>query len=307
MDNVFSSLVNKSARGFCLVCFFAAGLLMVGALQPSAGAPKPDRIIEPANLSAAQERASRLNQPLLLLVTESGSSRADDQARNAFESRSVRQKADGKVLLAMMDLSVSRVRATATRFHPLETPLLVCLSPRGIVLSRSQKPITQERILQDMRQAVETSPETDRKLGELENAAHNSKNDSSAQLALADFLMEHNNAFEAIPILEVVAHSKNVSTPVRIRVWADLVRANFWIAEPEKAHREAMDLIAELGTANPEARAAANLMLGNQDATNPKRIERARQEFREAVSAAPESVYGKQAAAALANLPKGSQ
>ncbi len=67
-----------------------------------------------------------------------------------------------------------------------------------------------------------------------------------------------------------------------------------------------MDLIAKLGTANPEARAAANLVLGNQDAANPKRITRTRQEYEEAVSAAPASSYGKQAAAALANLPKGS-
>jgi hypothetical protein len=306
LENVFFPLANKNTLPFRPFRILAALLLMAAGCASALGAPRLDQIITPADLAAAQDRALRLNRPLLVLVVESGGSRADDEAIDAFKSRSVRQNSDGKVCLAITDLSASEVRATAARFHPLETPLLVCLSPRGIILSRSRKPINGELITEKMRDAGDESLLTDQKLEVLEKAVGNNGSDTAARLALADFLMERQNAFEAIPVLTALAHSKDVPAPLRIRVWADLVRAHFWIAEPEKARREASDMVAELGTANPEARAAANLMLGNQDATNPKRIERARQEFEEAVSAAPESVYGKLAAVALADLPKGS-
>jgi tetratricopeptide (TPR) repeat protein len=304
IDKVLFRNVNQNARFLRVAWFFAALLLMTAGSETAFGFPKPEQIITPADLTAAQKKASQLDRPLLVLVAEKGGSRADDDALDAFASRRVLQKADGQVLLAILELSVSRARATGARFHPVESPFLICLSPRGMVFSRSQKPINNELIVEKMRQAVENSPATDRKLETLEKAAASHKDEVAAQLALADFLMQRQNAFEAIPVLEAVAHSKEVPAPVRIQAWADLVRAHFWIVESEKGRHEAMDLIAELGTTNPEAHSAAMLALGNQDATNPKRIERARQEFEEAAAAAPDSVYATQATAALAHLGK---
>ncbi len=224
---MFFRVAQKKSRRFRAAWLFAALLLAAGS-ESALALPKPDRIITPVDLTATQARASQVNRPLLLLVAEPGSSRADDNARDALDSRGVRQETDGKALLAVVDLGVSQARATAARFHPLETPLLVCLSPRGMVLSRSQKPITKEVILEQLRRTIEESLETDRKFEALKKAADDSKSDSSAHLALADFLMERNNAFEAIPILTVIAHSGEIPAALRIRVWADLVRAHYW-------------------------------------------------------------------------------
>jgi hypothetical protein len=244
-----------------------------------------------------------LGRPLIVLVAESGQSQADTAALGALESRVVRNES-GAALTVVMDLSVSRTRATAARFHALETPLLVCVSPRGVIISRDQKPITKTLILERMREAAEQSPQLDTKLARLEEVADKNKNDVAAQMDLADFLIERQNAFEAIPILAAVAHSEMADASLRIRAWVALARAHLWVAEPEKGRHEAQELMATLGGRAPEARAGGNLVMGSQDA-NAKRAGLARHEFEEAISSAPDSTYGKQAAAALANLSKG--
>jgi tetratricopeptide (TPR) repeat protein len=205
--------------------------------------------------------------------------------------------------MAWLDLSISRARATAARFHPVTTPLLVCLSPHGVIISRDTESITESLILERMQHALARSPELDAKLDLLEKAADN-ETDTDAQMQLADFLMDRKNAFEAIPVLAAVAHLDTVDSALRVRAWEELGQAHLWVGEAEKAHFEAQNLMATLGPVTPEARAAGNLVLGNQDAANPIRFARARQEYEAAVAAAPDSTYGKQAATALANLPK---
>ena len=64
----------------------------------------------------------------------------------------------------------------------------------------------------------------------------------------------------------------------------------------------AKDLIATLGPKSPEAVAGGNLVLGLQE-TRAKRVALARREFAAAIAAAPQSVYAKQAADAVAKLP----
>lgn len=297
---MFGSIVkNYAPHLFVVLCTaFLAGC----RLGPGHGGAAT--IVTPEELSATQVQAEKLNRPLVVLITESGSGAADNDAHAIFATRRVVQTANKTAVTAWLDLSVSRARATAARFHPVDTPLLVCLSPHGVILSRDTAPITENLILDRMQQALAQSPELDAKLEQLQKAADN-KNDTAAQMRLADFLTERKNAFEAVPVLAAVAHSDAVDSNLRIRAWADLVRAHFWIGEAEKARFEAQDLMTTLGAAKPEARAAGNLVLGNQDATNPKRFARARQEFEAAIAAAPDSTYGKQAAAALANLPKG--
>jgi hypothetical protein len=120
-------------------------------------------------------------------------------------------------------------------------------------------------------------------------------------LALADFLLSHQNPREAIPHL-ANARSESANPDQRVRAWVELARAHLWIAEPEKGRHEANDLIAVLGPKIAEAQAGGNLVLGLQDA-NAKRFALARRELEAAVAASPESEYGKQAAEALAKLP----
>jgi hypothetical protein len=292
--------VKKFAWHFFAVVLCAA---YFAGCQVGSGRGDATSIITPEELSAAQAQAAKLNRPLILLVTDSGNGATDSDAYTTFASRRVVQTADEKVVTAWLDLSVSRARATAARFRPLETPLLICLSPDGIIISRETGSMTESLISDRMQRALAQSPALDIKLDQLRKAAGN-KNNTTAQMQLADFLMERNNAFEAIPVLALVAHSDAVDAGLRIRAWAELGQAHLWVGEAEKAHFEAQELMATLGPVNPEARAAGNLVLGNQDAANPKRFPRARKEFEAAIAAAPDSTYGKQAAVALADLPK---
>ncbi|HEY3864157.1 MAG TPA: hypothetical protein VGO59_19990 [Verrucomicrobiae bacterium] len=283
------------------IAHFALAAICWCGCQSRPGGETVSSVTTPAELGAAQARASERNLPLCVLVAEAGASRWDDQARTALESGGTRDGAGAA--LALMDLNVSRARATAARFHPLETPLFICLSPRGVIVSRDQKPITRGLILRRVRQAAEQSPELDAKLAALKESADKNKNDPAAQWALADFFARQQNALEAIPLLEPIAHSETAETPLRLRAWVALGRAHLWIAEPEKARHEAEAMMDTLGARTPEARAGGELVLGIGDA-NLKRAALARQEFEEAISAAPDSAYGKQAAEAMAGLPR---
>ena len=84
--------------------------------------------------------------------------------------------------------------------------------------------------------------------------------------------------------------------------WVALARTHLWIAEPEKGRHEAQELMTVLGPKSMEAYAGCYLALGIQDGS-AKRIALARREFQAAMAAAPQSVYAKQAAQALAALP----
>jgi len=257
-------------------------------------APTPD-------LDAEIARASILRQPILILVTESGQSQADDRARTLFETFAFKGKGES-IVPVLLDISVSRNRAMAARFHVTNTPLLLGLSPMGLIVTRDQKPLTKELVRNRINDLAQRAQELDAKLALLEDAAARNGNDPTAQLQLADFLLSHQNAREAIPHLAAVAGSEAADPARRVRAWVELARAHLWIAEPEKARHEAEDLIAALGPKIAEARAGGNLVLGMQDA-NAKRMAVARQELDAAIAAAPESEYARQAAEALAKFP----
>jgi hypothetical protein len=285
------------------------GIALVGAMIVAATAflagcrAAPSAVpISPATPDIDFEiaRASAVRQPLLLLVTESGLSPADDAARSLFQSLAARGNFD-RAIPVVLDLSASRNRATATRFHATNSPLLFCLSPRGLIVTRDQPPLTKNIILRRLDEVAREAPELDARLALLEAAAEKTR-DSAAELALANFLFAQRNAREAIPRFKAVARSEAADPALRLRAWVDLVRAHFWIAEPEKGRHEAESLIATLGPKTPEARAGGELVLGLQDATG-KRFALARREFEEAIAAAPQSAYAKQAAQALAELP----
>lgn len=295
-----SSPVAALSRAAVVLCA-GAWLLQTGCQS----VPGCAYIVTPAELGATQARALESGRLVIALIIDPANGAMDNSARAEFLSRRAARTADRGVLLAMLDLSDSRTRATAARFHPVQTPLLLCLSPHGVITSRDQAPITESLILERMRQAPAQSSELDAKLEQLQSAARGTTNGAQAQMQLADFLVEQGNAAEAVPVLATVAHSDTVDSALRIRAWAALAGAHTWIGEAEKGRFEAQALMATLGPANPDARAAGYLVLGNQDATNAKRFARARREFQEAISAAPDSTYGKQAEAALAGLPRG--
>jgi hypothetical protein len=253
------------------------------------------------DLKAAQARAFDLKRPLVLLVAEFGQSQADEEARALLESPAIKSETNRAVTVSI-DIGVSRNRAEVARFHVMETPLLLCLTSRGIIVSRDERPITRILVSRRIDEALRRAPELDAKLLSLETAAGENNHDVLAQFALTDFLLAHQNALEAIPRLATLARAEASDPASRVRAWVALARARLWILEPEKGRHEAEELIATLGPATPEARAGGELVLGAQDA-NAKRANLARREFEAAIAAAPESPYGKEAAEALARLP----
>jgi uncharacterized protein (TIGR02996 family) len=253
------------------------------------------------DLDAAIAHAFESKRPILVLIVDSGLGAADNDARAFLEDPRVQGKRD-RMTSVLIDLRVSRNRATAARFHVTDTPMLVCLSPKGVIVHRDEKPITIDLLLERIDDTVHGGYELDNQFASLEEAIAKNPNDPTARLNLADFLLDHHNAREAIASLASVAGSESVETSVRVRASVARARAHLWIAEPEKGRHVADDLIATLGQKSPEARAGGSLVLGLQDA-NAKRVALARREFEEAIAAAPESVYAKQAADAISKLP----
>ncbi len=284
----------------------AVALVMLALLagcrsESNYSAPSAEFSAATPDLDAEIARASQLRRPILLLVAESGLSKADDQALALFETLAVKDSHES-IVSVLLDVSVSRNRVEAAWFHATNTPALVGLSPRGVIITRDEMPLTKELVLSRIEEIKQRAHELDAKFASLAEAVGQDGNEATAQLRLADFLLAQKNAREAIPHLEVVARNEAADTTLRVRAWVELVRAHFWIMETEKGRHEANDLIAILGPKTPDARAAGNLVLGMQDA-NPRRMALARRELETAISAAPNSDYSKQAAEALAKLP----
>jgi hypothetical protein len=253
------------------------------------------------DLDAALARASAARRPTAIFIFDPGQKETEwKPQKSEFEA----SLAKTGVMPLALDLSVSRNRAAAARFHITDagTPLLVCLSPKGVIVSRDERATAVAARIAEIA-FTERARRVDRKLAPLEEAVAKSSTDATAQLALADFLVAQGNAREAIPHLALIAHSEAADNNLRVRAWVALARAHLWIAEPEKGRHEASDLIAALAAKTPEAAAGGNLVHGLQDA-NGKRTALARREFEAAISAAPNSTYAKQAAEALAKLPK---
>jgi hypothetical protein len=251
------------------------------------------------DLDQLLEQTTKGGQAIMLLVADLGQSSDDDTARTAFEEPRMK---DDSIVRVLLDIGVSRNRAEATRFHIPQTPVLLCLSSRGVIVSRDEKPITTDLVRKRMNELAPSAHQLDASLEALEKPLATDATGLTAQLALADFLLAHHNAREAIPHLEAVAHSESSDAPQRVRAWVSLAQAHLWVAEPEKARHEAKDLMAKLGPAQPEAMAGGNLVLGTQDA-NGKRFPLARQEFEAAIAAAPKSDYARQAREARDKLP----
>lgn len=283
----------------CRTIVFALLMMLCAACAARAQAPG-DAESPAGDLEAAQARAVQLKQPLMLFITESGGSKMDERARSVIESRVVKAVAGGVVRFTL-DLAVSRNRATAARFHAVATPLVLFLSPHGIIISRDDTKITRHLVMSRIDEATLAALDLDAKLATLQEVANKDTNNIPAQFHLTDFLLAHGNDFEAIPRLTAIAHSESYATPDRVRAWVALARAHLWVAEPEKGRHEAKDLISTLGPGAPEARAGGNLVLGLQDA-NAKRTALAKRELEDAVAAAPDSPYGKEASAALGKL-----
>src|SRR5581483_1860479 len=206
------------------VCGF--GLLIGGGCEsaPRAGEGAAGAAT-PVDLEAKQSLAAKFDSPLVILVVESGRSRADNNAMTIFGTPTFTGAAEG-VTTAGLDIRNSRNRATVERFHLQRTPLLLCLSSRGIIISRDDREVTADLAAARARQALEQGPGLDEQFAALKEAARENPTNAGAQFHLTDFLMAHGNAAEAIPILAGLAHAEAAAPRDRIRAWVELGRAH---------------------------------------------------------------------------------
>jgi hypothetical protein len=256
---------------------------------------------QPADLDVLLANADAANRSVVILIGEFGSGGANQSICDLLNDPTVKQNSAG-IELITLDLDISRNRATAARFHIGQSPVLVCLSPKGLIVCRDEGTVTTDLVIIRISELKPHAADLDNRFTALQNAVDKNGLDLQAQMKLADFMLAQQNDREAIPHLAVAAASDLVDPSVRIRAWVEMARAHLWIAEPEKARHEAKDLIASLGPNAPDAIAGGNLVLGMQDA-KAKRFALARHEFETAMSAAPNSTYAKQAASELAQLP----
>ena len=291
------------------IAFLAALACLAGCRAEPEKPPAPARVESP-DLDAELARARIEKRLVLVLVTEAGKSPDDAAARALIADAAIRARAE-KWIVVDLDVGVSRSRAAATRFHTASTPLLLCLSSSGIVVSRDDTAVTKELVLARMDEAARAGPELDKTLGDLEAGAAGRCVSTFSRggwthslyaratdldlMKLADFLVAQKNAREAIPHLETVRRFEGADMALRTRAAVEEARAHYWVGEPEKGRHVAEELIATLGATSPDAKAAGYFVLGAQDVPGRQK-ERGLRELDQAIAAAPESVYGKQAA-----------
>lgn len=285
-----------------LLAILTSALIFTGCHARSPQAAPPSAAISSNSLDAAASDARKSNRPLVILVIDPGRGPADRSALAAFQLAIAN---DSSIIAVALDLTLSRNRAAAAPLHALLAPTLITESPAGVITSRDDLPITADLIRQRIEQAKQQGPQLDHQLAQLTAAAANPA-DVTAQMNLATFLLAHANDQQAIAPLQAVAQNQNADLPTRIQAWVAVGKAHLWDIEPEKARHSAQSLIATLGPQSPDAVAGGNLVRGLQD-TRAKRYDRAREEFNAAVAASPNSNYGKEAQAALAQLPVGGK
>jgi tetratricopeptide (TPR) repeat protein len=241
------------------------------------------------DLDAELARARRESRPVLVLVTEAGRSPRDDEARALLGDETVRACAADWIVVDL-DLNGSRGRAAASRFHAAPMPLVLCLSPHGVVLSRDGR-VTRELVLARMNEAERLAPRLD---AELEALAIHADSGVRARMDLAEFLDAHFNWHAAIPHFAAVWKSDSADLELRVRAAAAEAQAHHLIGEPEKERHVAEELIATLGATSPAARAAGYYLLGARDLRAQHEAEAVRN-LDQAVAAAPDSDFGLQA------------
>ena len=311
MNQPFGQRAALSATGIVLVATVVGGCgKLSNTANPTGTAAGPLATASsavpghPGNpINQARERGKQEGRPVAVLIVDAARGENDRSARSAFESTVGKTPSAIPVVL---DLGESRNRALAAPLRGLERPTLALLSPGGLIVSHDVGPLTEDLLRARVASANDRWRSLDEehdRLVKAVTAAGTGPHDVGAVMALTDFLLGLRNDREAIPYLKRVADDESADLAVRVRAWTALGRAHLAVVEPEKARHAAQALIATLGPRTPEAIAGGNLVRGLQD-TKAKRYDRAADELRAAVAAAPESPYGKEAAELLAKLPR---
>lgn len=298
----------KSSRRSFQGCLSAIALL-AGCHASSQRNGAPETAAEPPEqtLRRAADAAREKRLPLFVVVYDPARDAGElvDYAASIVRAGGVSPLLHGDALIAIgaaLSLSDSRSRAAAAPLHAVDAPTLVLRSPGGVGLSRDEGELSIAMLNDRVTRAATQMSAEDATFARLSAAVEERPAEVARRVALADYLLAHDNARLAIPHLRLVADDAGAHVAVRVHAWTAMARAHLWMIEPEKARYASQALIDQLGPTTPLAIAGGNLVRGLQD-TRAKRFGRARDELNAAVAAAPDSEYGREAAALLLKLP----
>jgi tetratricopeptide (TPR) repeat protein len=196
-------------------------------------------------------------------------------------------------------LDADKDKPKAARYQPNGLPTIVYLSPRGVIVDRTEKVIAEEDLARRLDALAEKGKATDEELEKLEAAVKKDPEDLAALDKLALFWQQHQNWAEACPLLaELVkkAGEKEFPTQTRTQRWIDLVRGLAVVTEFDESVKQA-DALLKFATSQRNTALAqmAQFLIGFARESQGKKGE-AIKAYDRTVELGPDTRFGKKAA-----------
>src|SRR5688572_10511443 len=144
--------------------------------------------------------------------------------------------------LVAVRLDADKDKPKAARYQPNGLPTIVYLSPRGVIVDRTEKVVSEDDLAKRLDALAEKGKAADEELEKLEADVKKDPDDHAALDKLAVFWQKHQNLAEAVPLLaELVkkAGEKEFPTQTRTQRWIDLVRSLAVLTEFDESVKQA--------------------------------------------------------------------
>jgi tetratricopeptide (TPR) repeat protein len=197
-------------------------------------------------------------------------------------------------------LETEKDKAKAARYQPNALPTIVYLSPRGVIVDRTEGFVEEDDFVKHLDALADKAKKADEELEKLEGAAKQAPNDLSALEAVGLFWEKHQNWAEAVPVLQdLVKKAGEQEFPIeqRHKRWTELVRGLVILLQFDDAVKSAESLAKHaLAAKKLDMVQMAELLIGFSREQQGKPDE-AIKAYERAVSVKPDSPLGKKAAA----------
>lgn len=194
------------------------------------------------DLDASYARAAKEKKPLVVEVWQEGCAVCSQMAKGPLVSEGFKKRLDGIVAVR---LEAEKDRAKAARYQPNGLPTIIYLSPRGVILDRTEKFVSEDDLAKKIDALAEASRAADEELEKLEAARKKDAEDILALEKLASFWLSHQNWAEAIPHLTdlvKMAGEKEYSPQNRAARWVDLIRGLAIVNDFDESVKQAENL-----------------------------------------------------------------
>jgi hypothetical protein len=168
-------------------------------------------------------------------------------AKGPFTSDAFTKRLDAIVAVR---LEAGRDKPVACRYQPNELPTIVYLSPRGVILDRTEGFVAEDDLAKRIDGLAEKGKAADEVLATLEAAVQKDADDLDAKDELARFWLGHENWADAVPVLaELVKKAGEKRYPVEKRNarWIDLIRGLTVLERFDESVKEAEALAKRAG------------------------------------------------------------